>query len=87
MPNGGHMCCAECAYSVERRCDIHGVPVSVGLVCRSFRVYGQTHDDAKKQWPELLKLQPGVVYGIDNSAGSAWNPVPRFRLDPVPFDR
>ena len=83
MPNGGAICCMECTYgrSADRRCDIHGVPVSPFLLCRSFRMAGQSHTEARSRWKLLEQLEPGVVYEIENAYPSdGREPEPRYRL-------
>lgn len=86
MPNGGLICCLECAFgrSLDGRCDVHGVQVSAFLLCRSFRMAGQSHTDERQRWSVLAKLEPGVVYEIDNAyPSSGTGPMPRYRLAPI----
>lgn len=85
MPNGGHICCEYCTYSRALRgsCDIHGIETSPFILCRSFRLSGQSHTAARQQWPMLLDLEPGVVYWIDNAAPPLRPPRAAYRLVPV----
>ena len=82
MPNGGHICCDYCTYGRRRdgRCDIHGVETSPGILCRAFRPPGDSHTKVRKQFPLLLDLEPGVVYGIDNDTFVSGNPRPKYRM-------
>jgi hypothetical protein len=85
MPNGGMICCDRCAFGrrKDRLCDIFGTEVSVHLVCRSYRVAKQSHREARKEWPVLQKLEPGIVYAIHNSTYADWDPKPWFRVVPI----
>ncbi len=76
MPNGGQISCPYCTYSREHgknaafgKCDIWGIQCDPFTICRSFRIPGQTHRDTKKHWKLLDKLEPGIVYFIDNGGG------------------
>ena len=40
----------------------------------------QSHAEARKKWPMLNDLKPGVVYRIENLAGLAANPEPVYRI-------
>jgi len=83
MPNGGSICCLECTYgrSPDRRCDVHGIQISPFLLCRTFRMAGQSHSDARQHWSLIGRLEPGVVYEIENSYGAAGrSPQPRYRI-------
>lgn len=83
MPNGGKICCYECAYNrvPDMVCEVFGTEASPGFLCRFFRMHQQSHEDARLHWPMLLRLEPGVVYAIDN--GAVWedlNPRPAYRV-------
>jgi hypothetical protein len=82
MPNGGHVCCEYCAYNRSQpgKCDIFGIDTNVFTLCRTFRMARQSHQEARKQWPMLEKLEPGLVYQIDNNAHSAGNPRPVYKV-------
>lgn len=85
MPNGGSICCVECTYgrSPDGRCDVHGVKTSPFLLCRTFRMPGQSHSEARQHWPLVSRLEPGIVYEIENSyAAEGRPPQPRYRLSP-----
>jgi hypothetical protein len=81
MPNGGHVCCAECEFAdfPAGHCSIYGTPISGMLLCRHFRIY---RNDRKphEQWPMLASLEPGYIYEIDNSMYKSGEPRPRFRV-------
>jgi len=86
MPNGGSVCCNECAYgrAQNRQCDINGTDVTRFFLCRSFRKPHQSHTAARQQWRMLNRLAPGIVYRIENSypvVGLA--PKPAFQIQPV----
>ncbi len=68
MPNGGHICCDYCTFSTftPGKCDVHGVPTNPSTLCRTFRPPRESHEEAKKHWPLLNDLDPGVVYEINN---------------------
>lgn len=87
MANGGHICCLYCVYdranhkgSNDCTCDIFGVATASGVLCRSFRMPKQSHFNARKEWPILKTLEPGVVYHIHNDAYQAGDPQPAFRM-------
>jgi len=83
MPNGGAICCAECTYSRldPGTCDIFGTPTSGLVLCRAFRMAGQSHSAARDRWPLLLRLDPGIVYSIDNRwDAQGLDPRPIYRL-------
>ena len=82
MPNGGMICCDYCTYSrfLGDRCDIHGIRTSPHIICRSFRKPNQSHSEARKQWPVLQELEPGVVFSIENMTYSEFRPTPLYRL-------
>ena len=84
MPNGGHISCVDCTYSRSQNgiCDIFGIETSGNVICRSFRMPKQSHSSARRQWPFLLGLKSGVVYGIDNDAFSTGNPQAIFKTVP-----
>lgn len=81
MPNGGHICCAECEFAdfPSNQCTIYGSPMSGMLLCRHFRIYGRTRNP-HDEWPMLTKLEAGVIYEIDNSMYKSGHPKPRFRV-------
>lgn len=85
MSNGGFICCVECTYNrtTPGRCDLFGVRTSGFVVCRAFRLPRQSHTEARGKWPMLESLEPGVVYGIDNSALSSGEPEPLYKVVPV----
>lgn len=85
MPNGGHISCDYCTCNrrTPGRCDIFGVETSPFLLCRSFRKAQQPHTAAQEEYPLLRKLEPGIVYQIDNSAAKAGDPSPAYRVVPV----
>lgn len=75
MPNGGQICCHYCTYNTGIRtakyfdiCDIWGIECTPYIICRAFRMQKQSHSDARKQWPLLNKLKPGIVYSINNNS-------------------
>jgi hypothetical protein len=87
MPNGGHICCLYCVYNRATHkgnndyiCDIFGVDTGSGVLCRSFRLPKQSHRDARKQWPMLKALEPGVVYTINNDVYQSGNPKAMYRM-------
>ena len=82
MANGGHISCAYCTYNraIPGTCDILGVGTSPFILCRAFRKPKQSHTEARKVYPMLNELSPGVVYEIDNSAVLAGNPRPVARI-------
>lgn len=82
IPNGGHICFAYCTYNrlTLGTCDIFGIEISPFILCRAFRFPEQSHTEARKKWPLLNDLKPGVVYGIDNSAVLAGNPEPIYEI-------
>jgi len=83
MPNGGHICCAECEFAdfTSKQCKFYGTPMSGMLLCRHFRILGRKLLDPHEQWPMLTKLEPGIIYEIDNSTYESGNPRPRFRIN------
>lgn len=85
MANGGHICCEYCTYNRTPygRCDIFGVETSPHVLCRSFRKPKQSHSEARKQWPLLETLLPGVVYEIDNSIYSTHAPKPIHHVSAI----
>lgn len=82
MPNGGHICCEYCTYNRTNpgKCDIFGIATNPLILCRAFRVPKQSHQEARKQWPVLEELEPGLVYQIDNNALSAGNPRAIYKI-------
>ena len=79
MPNGGTIDCVECTYNRERPgwCDVHGIETSGHILCRTFRYPGQSHRDARIEFPNLHDLNPGIVYSIDiTGAKPLWKIVP-----------
>lgn len=82
MPNGGHICCEYCVYNQNTpgKCDIFGIATGPFIICRMFRASEQSHQEARKQWPMLQELEPGVVYGIDNSVLVVPTPHPLYRM-------
>lgn len=88
MSNGGHICCEYCTYnrSPYGQCDIFGVETNPFVLCRSFRKTGQSHSQARKKWPMLNDLRPGLVYQIDNSIYCIHKPKPIYYLKPVADD-
>lgn len=76
MPNGGHISCVYCTYnrSTPDACDIFGIETSPFILCRAFRKPKQSHTEARKAYPMLNELSPGVVYEIDNSVVLSGNP-------------
>lgn len=85
MPNGGHICCEYCTYNraTPGTCDVFGVETSPFVLCRAFRKPKQSHTDARKEYPILLQLKPGIVYEIDNAAPTKPAPRPAYRVVPV----
>ena len=86
MPNGGHICCDNCTYNRLRPgiCDICGIETSPFLLCRAYRQPKQSHEQARAQWNILNKLEPGIVYEIDNSYPSTGgNPHPIYRMNKI----
>ena len=81
MPNGGHICCAECQFAdfPSKKCTIYGISMSGMLLCRHFRIYGRGRNQ-HEEWPMLTKLELGVIYEIDNSTYKSGDPRPRFRV-------
>ena len=81
MPNGGHICCAECELAdfQSGKCTIYGTRISGMLLCRHFRIscHGR---NPHEEWPMLTRLEPGVIYEIDNSMSKSGDPRPRFRV-------
>ncbi len=76
MPNGGQISCPYCTYfrknrenTVFGKCDIWGIQCDPFTVCRSFRIPKQSHKEAKQRWKLLDRLEPGIVYFIDNGGG------------------
>jgi len=57
-----------------------GIEMSPFILCRAFRRPKQSHTEARKKWPMLNDLKPGVVYKIDNSAVLAGNPEPVYKV-------
>lgn len=82
MPNGGMICCDYCAHSrfLGDKCDIHGITTSPHMICRAFRMAEQSHAEARKQWPVLDDLEPGIVYVIENSTYAEFDPKPLYRM-------
>ncbi|NJC88141.1 MAG: hypothetical protein FIB02_06345 [Desulfuromonas sp.] len=82
MPNGGHISCEYCTYnrSTPGRCDLFGVETGPFVLCRAFRKPKQSHTAARSEWPMLNRLEPGVVYLIDNSTHGIHEPKPRWRI-------
>ena len=82
MANGGHISCEQCTYNRRKDgfCDIFGIETSPFLICRSFRSPLQSHQDARNMLPMLNKLEPGLVYKIDNSYLSIGNPSPVYKV-------
>ena len=76
MANGGHICCESCTYNRTPHglCDIFGIETNAFILCRSFRKVGQSHAQARRQWPLLDRLKPGIVYQVDNSTYSIHEP-------------
>ncbi len=85
MPNGGRPCCEYCTYNrlTPGTCDVFGIETGPFILCRSFRMPRQSHADARKHHAELMKLEPGVVYSISNSATEELSPRPAYRVAPV----
>lgn len=86
MPNGGSIACVHCANaSLEGRCEIFGTEVTPFLLCRMFRIDRQSIEEARLHWPLLNRLEPGVVYAIENAypATAGAVPLPAFRVTPV----
>jgi len=86
MPNGGSICCAHCANgSLANRCEVFGTEVTPFYLCLMFRLERQTNDQARNEWHLLTRLEPGVVYKIDNSYPGTPDsqPVPAFHVVPV----
>ena len=82
MSNGGHISCEECTYNRKTpgRCDLFGIETNPFVLCRAFRKPKQTHSEARKQWPMLNTLEPGVVYEVDNSTYRISDPKPIWRV-------
>lgn len=82
MPNGGHICCEYCTYNRLNpgNCDIFGIETSPFVLCRAFRLSKQSHQQARKHWPVLKDLMPGIIYKIDNDMYSAGNFQPLFKV-------
>lgn len=76
MSNGGHICCEYCTFNrnPHGRCDLFGVETNPFVLCRAFRKPGQSHTEARREWPLLEALEPGVVYQVDNSTYSIYEP-------------
>ncbi len=87
MPNGGHICCEYCTYNRAKLgfCDIFGIETNPFILCRSFRMPKQSHTEARKKWPILKELKPGIVYSINNNALYAGNPKPIYKVVPERF--
>ena len=85
MANGGHISCEYCTYNRNPvgRCDIFGVDTSSFVLCRTFRKPKQSHAEARKEWPMLEKLKPGLVYEIDNSTYSTHDPRPAYHVSAI----
>ena len=86
MPNGGSIACVHCAHSsLEGRCEIFGTEVTPFLLCRMFRMERQSLEEARRRWPLLERLDPGVVYAIDNAypATPGAVPIPAYRVTSV----
>ena len=95
MANGRQPCCASgCTYSSETHgvpkqamCDVFGIETDMHggcLICRMFRRPRQSHQAARKEYPQLLELDPGVVYFICNTTmDDDWCPQPVYRMTPV----
>ena len=43
-------------------------------------VKGQRSGNPHEEWPMLSKLEPGVIYEIDNDVYKSGDPRPRFRV-------
>jgi len=82
MSNGGHISCEYCTYNrnPHGQCDIFGVETSPFVLCRAFRKPKQSHADARKEWPMLENLRPGLVCEIDNSTFSICDPKPIYHV-------
>jgi len=87
MANGGHISCVDCTYNrfTPGNCDVFGIETKGFGLCRAFRYPGQSHVEARKKFPLLNDLKPGIVYGIDNSVVLAGNPQPAYIV--VPFGK
>lgn len=88
MPNGGSIACIHCANATpEGHCEIFGTDASPLLVCRMFRLEGQSNEEARLHWPLLDRLARGTVYAIDNSYPATANAEPRPAFEVVPVVR
>ncbi|MBF0548653.1 MAG: hypothetical protein HQM08_29755 [Candidatus Riflebacteria bacterium] len=82
MPNGGHICCVECAFNRcnPGKCDVYGVPTGAFTICRMFRLPKQSHTEAREHWNFLDTLKPGKVYSIENSTIGSGNPKISYKM-------
>ena len=90
MANGGMISCLHCTYGrgSSGMCDVFGIEVSAFILCHTFRTPRQSHVDARKKWPILNELEPGVIYNLDNSYPQK-DPdfTPIYRIDPIYGDQ
>lgn len=82
MANGGYINCNWCTYNrtVPGTCDIFGIETSVYILCRAFRKPKQSHTEARKEYPLLNQLLPGIIYSIDNMSVIGANPKPMAKV-------
>jgi hypothetical protein len=77
MPNGGAICCFECAHldssgeATDWKCKLYGTEASPFILCREFRVYSSPSKPPEESrfWSILETLEPDVLYKINNEAG------------------
>lgn len=85
MSNGGHISCEYCTYNrnAPGRCDLFDVVTGPFVLCRAFRKPKQSHSAARKEWPMLNGLAPGLVYAVDNSTYGIHDPKPIWRVTKI----
>ena len=79
--------CSCCAYGrrADGLCDIHGTTVTKNLVCRAYRDAGQSHLDARGEYPLLERLLPGRIYSIKAGKTTTGQSVSaKFKIEPIP---
>lgn len=81
----GIPCCLQCPYKHDDLCLIYATPAESNLVCALFRKWHHREgDDVPGAFPVLARLEPGVVYRIDNDLDGDPTPRPAYRVTPVP---